>query len=71
MALYEIKHSYGCHCIDLSDTKSIIKSDGTEFTVVVLNIQSINDDFDSLYQVKTNLSLMGLHLCHPYCITCS
>ena len=41
--------------------KSVIKNDGNEFTVLTLNIQSINAKFDNLYLVINNLSSTGLY----------
>ena len=47
--------------IELSDITSIIKDDGKDFTILNLNIQSINAKFDNLSAVINNLSSMGLY----------
>ena len=48
--------------IKLSGITPIIKDDGKDFTILTLNIQSINAKFDNLYPVINNLSSMGLYL---------
>ena len=58
---HEIKNFCDSRYIKLSDIKSVIKKDGKEFTVLTLNIQSINAKFDNLYPVINNLSSMGLY----------
>ena len=45
--------------IELSGIKPVIRND-EKFTVLTLNIQSINAKFDNLYPVINNLSSMGL-----------
>ena len=40
---------------------TIIKGDGNDFTILTLNIQSINAEFDNLNPVINNLSSMGLY----------
>ena len=58
---HEIKNFCDSRYIELSDIKSVIKKHGKEFTVLTLNIQSINAKFDNLYPVINNLSSMGLY----------
>ena len=58
---HEITNFCDSRYIELSDIKSVIKNDGKEFTVLTLNIQSINAKFDNLYPVINNLSSMGLY----------
>ena len=59
---HEIENFCDSRYIELSDITSVIKDDGTDFTIVTLNIQSINAKFDNLYPVINNLSSMGLYL---------
>ena len=64
----EIKHVCDSRYIELSDIKSVIKNDGKEFSVLAVNIQSINAKFGNLYPVINNLSSMGLYfgaICPP------
>ena len=58
---HEIENFCDSRYIELSDIKSVIKNDGKEFTVLTLNIQSINAKFDNLYPVINNLSSIGLY----------
>ena len=58
---HEIENFCDSRYIELSDITSIIKDDGKDFTILTLNIQSINAKFDNLYPVINNLSSMGLY----------
>ena len=58
---HEIENFCDSRYIEHSDITSIIKYDGKDFTILTLNIQSINAKFDSLYSVLNDLSSMGLY----------
>ena len=58
---HEIENFLDSRYIELSDITSIIKDDGKDFTILTLNIQSINAKFDNLYPMINNLSSMGLY----------
>ena len=58
---HEIENFCDSRDSELSDITSIIKEDEKDFTILTLNIQSINAKFDNLYPVINNLSSMGLY----------
>ena len=58
---HEIENFCDSRYIELSDLTLIIKDDGNDFTILTLNIQSINAKFDTFYPVVNNLSSMGLY----------
>ena len=57
---HDIENFCDSRYIELSDITPIIKDDGKDFTILTLNIQSINAKFDNLYPVINSLSSMGL-----------
>ena len=58
---HEIENVCDSRYIELSDITSIIKDDVKDFTILTLNIQSINAKVDNFYPVINNLSSMGLY----------
>ena len=58
---HEIGHFCDSRYIELSDITSIIKDNGKDFTIIILNIQIINAKLDNPYPVINNLSSMSLY----------
>ena len=56
---YETEIFCDSRYMELSDIPSIIKDEGKYFTILILDIQSINAKLDNLHPVINNLSSMG------------
>ena len=46
--------------IDMSDIKSVFTQSLSNFHILSLNVQSINEKFDNLFPIINNLSASGL-----------
>ena len=56
---HEIKNFCVSHYLDTADMKTMFSKNSKEFTILTLNIQSINAKFDNLLPVINNLSVNG------------
>ena len=59
---HDIENVCDSRCIELANLTSIIKDGGNDFTIRILNVQSIKAKFDNLYLVINNLSSIVLYL---------
>jgi len=58
---YEIENFCDSRYIEWSNLENTMKNNGRSFSIISLNVQSINAKFDTLFPIVNNLSSMGLY----------